>query len=517
MRALSRTDDAPRPSWAAAPHDRVCEHVVQFYETHDFLVGAVADFLAEGLWTGQPLVVIATSEHREGIVDRLGSFGFDPGRALRSGRLRLLDAREALAGFMVGSLPDPARFRASVGAAISPSGGLRVRAYGEMVDVLWRDGNPDGALHLEELWNELERTHVFSLLCAYRMDGFHRPSDASGLEEVCARHSAVIPAEGVTCAGDDRTRALEVLRLQQRAHALGAELRRRVQPEAEAAEYVPPLRSGTDVPGGEAAREDLRRAREEAESASRVKSEFLAVMSHELRTPLNAIVGYGELLRHGVAGPLNAEQSVYLDRVRESAEQLLRLIEQVLSLSHADGGKQELLSEEFDLVATTREAVALLEPEASRKGVALRLRSPEELRCRTDHGKLRQILLSLLSNAVKFTSEGSIDVEVGTLPGTASVCVTDTGPGMDTRDLGRIFEPFVQLDSSTTRRHGGTGLGLFVSRDLARLLGGDIAVTSAPGEGSMFSVRFPVDLIEDGSGRRPTAHDPALRCARPTS
>jgi PAS domain S-box-containing protein len=238
--------------------------------------------------------------------------------------------------------------------------------------------------------------------------------------------------------------------------------------------------------------EELLAAKEAAEQANQAKSQFLTIMSHELRTPLNAIIGYEDLLEAEVTGPVNPTQREQLVRIRVGAQQLLELINQILSLARIEAGKEVVVLEEVDATALAQETLLFVEPLARQKGLALRSLLPEDgLALRTDSGKLRQILLNLLGNAVKFTEEGEVELSLDHRNGEIVFRVRDTGPGIDRAQHERIFEPFVQADLSPTRRHGGTGLGLAVSRELARLLGGDLQVDSAPGEGSTFTLTVP--------------------------
>jgi PAS domain S-box-containing protein len=247
-----------------------------------------------------------------------------------------------------------------------------------------------------------------------------------------------------------------------------------------------------DITQRKRAEEALRSTKEEAERAYRVKSEFLAVMSHELRTPLNAILGYQDLLAEEVSGPVTAGQRSHLAGIKKGAEHLLELIDHVLRLARIEAGKEVLTAAQVDVAEIVRKCCALVEPMIKRKRLSFDVRVPDApVLCTSDAGKLRQIVLNLLSNAVKFTELGGIVVEVRAARDLVLVDVRDTGVGVHDMDQERIFDPFVQVDASSTRRYCGTGLGLPVSRSLARLLGGDLNVVSVLGSGSTFTLAVP--------------------------
>jgi two-component system, sensor histidine kinase and response regulator len=235
-------------------------------------------------------------------------------------------------------------------------------------------------------------------------------------------------------------------------------------------------------------------ARRDAEAANRTKGDFLAVMSHELRTPLSAIIGYQELLADGITGPVTEPQRHQLGRIKVSARHLLELIDEILMYSRAEAGKEEVLYEVASVNAVVDEAAGLIEPLAATKQVLLavvRLEAP--LSVRTDPRKMRQVLVNLLSNAVKFTDpHGTVTLRARRTGDVLELTITDTGIGIEPEHLERIFDPFWQVEQKATRRAGGTGLGLSVSRRLARLLGGDVVVTSEVGRGSTFTVNLPI-------------------------
>ena len=256
----------------------------------------------------------------------------------------------------------------------------------------------------------------------------------------------------------------------------------------------------------------------ELEVASRHKSEFLANMSHELRTPLNAIIGYSEMLQEE-AQEQHAEAFVPdLLRINAAGKHLLELINAVLDLSKIEAGKMELYLESFDVGSLVRDVAEVLEPLAQRNSNRLEVQcAPDVGAMRADLTKLRQALFNLLSNASKFTERGVVTVAVTREPATAdggdSIVfeVRDTGIGMTPEQMARLFEEFGQADASTTRRYGGTGLGLALSRRLCRMMGGDITVASESGRGSTFTIRLPAEVREVAREiTAPTTHQSKL-------
>jgi PAS domain S-box-containing protein len=599
--------------------------MVQFYEDETFLVAAVADFLAHGLALGQPLLVIATAPHVAELLARLRARGFDIDTAVMNGRVTILDARETLATFMVDSLPDATRFSAWIGHALRKSDrtGERgcVRAYGEMVDLLWKDGNVTAAVRLEELWNDLAVQHSFSLLCTYAMDNFSRADHHGSFSAICRQHAHVFPTERYAEA-DESTRNREVSLLQQRARALEGEVeyrktierelrevldaRRRAEDSirrseqdlkdfletaAEGMHWVGPdgiiiwankaelqllgysrdeyigqhisrfhasretiddileclhrdgelrdrearlickdgstrdvlinsnvlrrdgqfvhtrcfTRDITDLKRALAEREALleseRAARLEAEEANRAKSQFLAVMSHELRTPLNAIGGHIQLIEMELHGPVTPEQREALGRVERSQRHLLSLINDVLNLARIETGHVEYSYGEVGAESLLAEITSMLDPIFATSDLTCTIAESNRgapdasLVVRTDREKARQILLNLVTNAIKFTpAGGSIVLEARPCadnPAMICVSVRDSGIGIPDAKLQSIFEPFVQLGVRPVAHPQGVGLGLAISRDLARGMGGDLVVESVFGTGSTFTLTLP--------------------------
>ena len=240
-------------------------------------------------------------------------------------------------------------------------------------------------------------------------------------------------------------------------------------------------------------RHDLSAAHDVAARANRAKTDFLAVMSHELRTPLNAIAGYSEILTMGVNGPLTEKQAEAVSRIQRGQEHLLTLIDDVLNFTKIEAGASRIEPRLVRVGAALEELEPLVAPDVARKGIDLQ-REPvaPELEVYADPNKLRQILLNIVSNAIKFTpSGGRIQLSATGADGAVVMTVTDTGIGVPASKVAKVFEPFFQVDAGTTREYSGVGLGLAIARDLARAMGGEIEFESEVGKGTAVSLTLP--------------------------
>ena len=240
---------------------------------------------------------------------------------------------------------------------------------------------------------------------------------------------------------------------------------------------------------------EARAARAEAETANRAKSEFLATVSHEIRTPINAIIGYTDLLLMGVPDPISPRQRQQMEKVRASGQYLIRLVDEVLDLSRIEAGSLSVHELSADVRETVEAALSRTKAAADERGITIAVTAGDgPYRYVGDARRVEQILANLLSNAIKFSDEGG-RVEVrsaaDTQNGGIRISVSDNGVGIAPEQLERIFDPFVQVEQGYTRSYGGVGLGLAVSRELARIMRGDITVESEPGRGSTFTLRLP--------------------------
>ena len=499
----------------AGEQDSRSTHVLRYCQDDDALTIAAAGFLADGIASGEPAVVFATPMRREAMCDRLAERGLDVAYLERESRLTLLDARATLATFMVGDLPDAHKFSHSVGAAVerlcAANHGSPVRAFGEMVSLLWQDGNTRAAVRLEELWGELTGTQPLLVLSSDVGGEFltitgSAERAAQYLEQIRAADDGAIQPIADSDGPPPRS-------LAERTAELERELEERKVLEARLREALVARKViEEELQRASVERERLlqreREARAEAEAASRAKAEFLSVMSHELRTPLNAIGGHVQLIELELHGPVTEAQRDALARIARSQHHLLMLVNDVLNLARLEAGQMEFVAEELDLSAIVKEVATGFEPLIRRGELTYELRLPpadaQPLIAAVDGEKVRQILLNLLANAVKFTrAGGKLTISVAQSPTNRDslvVTVRDTGLGIAAVRLRRVFEPFGQEPQGTVRHLDGTGLSLAISRDLARGMGGELTAESVAGEGSTFTLELP-RAAADGEGR----------------
>jgi signal transduction histidine kinase/CheY-like chemotaxis protein len=247
-----------------------------------------------------------------------------------------------------------------------------------------------------------------------------------------------------------------------------------------------------DITTSKQAEIELRNSKEAAEAGSLAKSEFLANMSHELRTPLHAILGLSQLLEQELFGCLNTKQKEYVTCIHSSGEHLLALINDILDLSKVEAGKEELMPKVLDVQELCDYCLNLVRDRAVAKKLQLSSQiDPQVVVCVADERKIQQMLLNLLTNAIKFTAKGRVSLQVEKVPEGIAFRVSDTGIGIDPSQLNLLFQPFTQLDSRLNRQYEGTGLGLALTRKLARLHGGDVTVESTVGKGSQFTLLLP--------------------------
>jgi PAS domain S-box-containing protein len=593
---------------------------VQFYESDEYLVDTIVAFAAAGLAGGETVLIVATPPHWAAARAKLSAQCPNLARAEADGRLIQRDAAQLLQQFMAEPLPNAARFDAAVGELVRDSlkTGRPLRAFGEMVALLWETGNRAGAVAVEELWNDLAREHAFALFCAYGIARFNQPGDEHPFGQICQCHTRIVPAESYTRLRDPHEQERATARLQQKAQVLQAEIRRRETIETELRsrereladflensieslhqvdahgiiiwanqaelqmlgyekeEYVGrPIRDfhvdpdvidsmlarllrgealhdcaarvrckdgsikhvlvhsnglfengrfihsrcfTRDVTARKLAQEQQERLLEagrvalaEAKRVSKLKDDFLATLSHELRTPLNAILGWAEIIKEAAAEPETVAEGIAV--IERNVRAQARLIEDLLDMSRIVSGKLTLNVRVVTLGPFLSAAVDAVRPLAEAKSIALELKiDPRTPAVRADAPRLQQVVGNLLVNAIKFTGEnGRVVVSLEPLGSEVEIAVADNGRGIDPAFLPHVFERFRQEDSSTTRKHGGLGIGLSIVKQLVELHDGRIRVESAGlGRGATFFVTLPIaetEASEHSASRSPHASD----------
>jgi PAS domain S-box-containing protein len=350
---------------------------------------------------------------------------------------------------------------------------------------------PAGASALEQRWVQANDAHFSSFIAGMLVSADQRRVGEIGLMDPVAGEPMPVEAiagkivsehgelTAVVTILHDRREAIEKAQLYEQLKQASDELERKIQ--AATADIAQQ-------------NELLRRQAIELEQASALKSQFLANMSHEFRTPLNAMLGYTSMLLQGVSGGVEAPIRRQLARIESNGRHLLTIINEILDISRIEAGRMPLQISRFRIPELLGEVKAELEPIIMRSKLTVTLDLPKDLRpVATDRQKVKQILLNLLSNALKFTHQGGVTIGARRLPDqrVVELSVADTGIGIAPSDQAKVFEDFRQLDNSPTRAYGGTGLGLSICRRLAQMLGGDITVESRPGKGSKFTLRLP--------------------------
>lgn len=435
------------------------DHLIEVYERDEFLATTVRDFVAPGLHRREPVVVVATPEHRAAFDAALRNDRVDVDGARAAGLYIELDARDLLAGFMRDGMPDRDLFMASAGelvAGLVPLG--PVRAYGEMVALLWDDGYPAASIALEDLWNDLAQVQPFTLLCAYPAACFASAAATAQFRRVCDQHSAVIPSERYSRATGPDSRQRVVAELQQEAIAAEAE------------------------------RTELQLANDQLREAERMRKEFVAMVVHDIRTPASVISGFLEILRHEIDSFDRPQVEEFLDTCLHAGSRIHRLIDDILTVSQLESGEFACELEALDLADIVCRAVATV---GTATGGVFEVVAGDGLpKVWADEAHQVQILENLLMNAVKFSPPGSpVTVSLSAQDGYVAVAVADCGVGIDPADFPRLFRPFSRIANGGGAK--GSGLGLYIAKSMVEGQGGTLTCESAVGSGATFTYTVP--------------------------
>jgi signal transduction histidine kinase/CheY-like chemotaxis protein len=462
-------------AWGGDDHGNA--HIVQFYEDDEFLIGSLSDWFGEGLEAGHACIGIMTAGHMTALESRFVSMGLQPESLRKQGRLICLDAASTLAKLSVNGWPDQSLLAKEIEGSVA---GLRdhakVRAFGEMVALLWHERKWRAAIRLEEIWNEFLKLHSFSLCCAYPIRSVATEEELFGLCKVHEMHSMVIPAESYSALSSPAERLRSVTVLQHKAQLLEAEKVGRQAAEESRDQLEQQLRAKLD----------------ELAEADRRKDEFVAMLGHELRNPLaatfNAIVA---------AEIDESHREHALSIAHRQIDQLARLLDALLDVERITRGKIELKRDVLQVGNTLRDAIeaAQSEIDAQRHIWSVRITQPAEgALINADLTRLRQAISNLIHNASKFTPDGgSIDILVQVESSEVAIRMRDSGIGITPELLPHVFELFTQAERSLDRKYGGLGIGLTLVKRIVDMHGGRVTAKSAgPGKGSEFEIYLPL-------------------------
>ncbi|MGH2391227.1 MAG: ATP-binding protein, partial [Chloroflexota bacterium] len=402
----------------------------------------------------------------------------DVGVLSAQGRYISLEAAETLVRFMQDDILDPTRFTNSIGdlvagaAAAAQDAPPNVVVFGEMVALLAAAGKPEAAIHLEHLWNDLSRTHSFTLRCAYPLSSFPHAGDGEFLEDICAVHSQVIPSEHYTSLIDEEARLREVTLLQQKAQALETEIeaRKKVQ-------------------------QALRERNQELRAAAAVRDDFLSIAAHELKTPITSLRGFAQLLlrdarRQGEIAPERLRSA--LEVVERQTGKLQHLVTCLLDTAQLGAGKLRIEPVDADVGTLVHAALAQYRDTGTHTFV---FDGPEHLEAVVDPVRFGQVISILLGNAMKFSPDGgAVTIRLGQDDeGGIRLSVTDHGVGIPPDQRLDIFNRFHQAHSA--HYLSGIGLGLYITREIVEMHGGFVRVEEPEHQGSRFVVGLPPSAL----------------------
>lgn len=446
------------------------DHFVLFYDSDSYLTESVRDFIVTGLHNGEDTVVVATQEHREQLEFALEEAGVDVRAARAEGRYLTLDAAATLSEFMVDGDPDPALFDKTIGGMMSRAseGGRALRVFGEMLALLWDDGNIPAVIRLEEFWNSILEAQPFALMCAFPMRSFSHQGETEQFNEVCDRHSRVFPTEDYARLDQPNDRLLAVAQLQQRVSADETERR-----------------------GMKLEHLQLADALERLKELDRLRNDFVAMVVHDIRTP-NAVIGaFLEILRKDWDTLDNERIRELLTTAIANTAHVTCLVDDILTVSRIESGDFSYDMKPFDIAEIVYRAVGAARGanDKLRFEVSVHDRLPAAL---GDEARQLQILNNLLSNAAKFSAEMStVAVAVRREGHHLRIDVRDEGLGIAKADQVKLFRRFSRVESRNNPKIKGIGLGLYITKALVEGQGGSISVTSEVGAGSTFSYTMP--------------------------
>lgn len=431
------------------------KHFVQFYDNDEFLIESIRKFIADS----DCAIVIATHEHRVKLEELSQIYGMDMEKARVEGRYIAFDAKETLDQFMVNGMPDPRLFFTVIGSVVRQAsvGRRRVRAYGEMVALLWEEGNKAGAIRLEELWNDLQKIHSFSLFCAYPMRILNGRVNTVPFSEMCQTHTDVIPEESYTTLHNSDEQMREIALLQQKSKSLEEEI-------------------------------------EKIKKLEKQKDEFIALASHELKTPVTSLKVFAQTLQRKFKKQGNVKSADYLIKMDTQINKLTTLIADLLDITKIEGGKLQFHEKSFDLAGLTNEVVEELQRTTQKHTIVRKGLSKKMVY--GDPDRIGQVITNLLSNAIKYSPDSDkIIIELTEDSKTITCSIQDFGIGIAQNEQQHVFDRFYRESGASQQTFPGLGLGLYISSEIVKRHGGKICVESEKGKGSTFSFTLPMKKV----------------------
>lgn len=459
-------------------------HTVQFYETDEYLLHTVAAFLSAGLRTGNPAIAIVDRDHGAQL-SRVFA------REVTSGMCRLLDARETLAWFMRDGMPDRERFRNVISQMLeldstaTPLG--KTRVFGEMSDILCREGSREAAIELEALWEEALGEHTFALFCCHFIGNFDTQSDTEAFSRVCQSHGRVLPTERFSSQASSQTQAREITWLQHRARAWEAELERRKQLERSLQEALEQRDSMQAELRNSLGRENSARIASDDNDA--FKEVFLSTLGHDLLNPLHTILTTSRLMK--MRQELAEGTRTRLARIISSGERMQRMIEQIHDLTRSRLNSGLTISKDTcDLVALVARSIGELRDAHPTRSIVLQ--GDDTCNALVDGRRIEQVVSNLLGNAIAHGDPNApINVRLCATEDSVTISVHNSGPAIEPELLPLLFQPFTQ--QRKMRGHSaGLGLGLYISERIIAAHGGTLEVASSEASGTCFRFTLPL-------------------------
>lgn len=436
-------------------------HTVQFYESDKFLIDSLSEYAVNCLEKGETLIIVATKNHLkllEARLSRTKSIDFELCQI--NGQFLAFDARKTLKKFMTDNMPDKERFLEIAGSMLERASLARqpVRVFGEMVDLLWADGNRKAAIQLEKFWNEAADKYEFSLFCAYNITRFNNSDHCDDLLAINHQHEQTIPAESFKLGTNYNERLDQIVVLQQKAESL----------------------------------ENAIKESNHLKDINQAKDEFISIASHQLRTPATAVKQYTGMMLQYHSNGLSEEQRSFIKKAYESNERQLKIIEDLLRVAKLDGGKINLNKSICDLNELIEQVVNDQQNMLTQNNQTVRAHVNRQHAVLADPEYLYMVLENLLSNAIKYSPGGSvISIKSSSLNDYSIIEFIDKGIGIELSDHPKLFQKFSRLNNPQTGSVDGSGLGLYWSQKIVELHGGAITVNSRPGKGSIFAVKLP--------------------------